>query len=55
MHWAPSANEIDEFLLNIARKHGVEWKPKMRQEEKYVHFRMQLHITLMSLQDRCAF
>lgn len=34
MHSSPSADNIDAYLFNIARKFGVDWKPRMRTEQK---------------------
>ncbi|KAL5529219.1 hypothetical protein ACEPAG_5193 [Sanghuangporus baumii] len=34
MHASPSADDIDAYLFNIARKFGVDWKPRMKTEQK---------------------
>ncbi|KAL5533129.1 hypothetical protein ACEPAF_4905 [Sanghuangporus sanghuang] len=36
MHAPPSADDIDAYLFNIARKFGVDWKPRMKIEQKLV-------------------
>lgn len=35
----PSAAELDAYLTNIAKTHGVQWEPELRSEDVYVPFR----------------
>ncbi|KAL5511636.1 hypothetical protein ACEPAH_4853 [Sanghuangporus vaninii] len=34
MHASLSADDIDAYLFNIARRFGVDWKPRMKTEQK---------------------
>ena len=33
-HSSPSADDIDAYLHNIAHKFGVDWKPRMKTDQK---------------------
>lgn len=49
MHQSPTAEDIDTYLQDIGRKFGVDWKPPMRTEEKYVNARFLCAYNIVNL------